>query len=215
MSEPFISLEAAIRDPRFAEVDVALRSGVHVDREDLGPYTFLEAAREVLEDFYAAYDCRLAQGAEGYFYLVSEGLALGQRRLSLAEMLVGQVLALMWMDPAYLRTARKVTQAQVLQQLELLLPHKELFGLLAPRSRGRDQETDARKIRETVSKALRELARLGFVHLEPKDEAVALRRAVMRFCDPVRDAKDRGAALANLVQKGEVALPETEEVEDE
>ena len=98
----YTSLDQVILDPLFPAIDHRLRTGAHIDMDDIRSYEFLLQAEPLLQVFYEGYGCRLANGQEGYFYLLSEGDLLGRRRLSGAEMLVGQVLALLRMDPAYL-----------------------------------------------------------------------------------------------------------------
>ncbi len=69
MDKPsFDGLEAVILDPLFAPLDQRLRSGFHVDRDDVADYEFLELAAEWLEGFYGAYQCRLVNSPEGYWF---------------------------------------------------------------------------------------------------------------------------------------------------
>lgn len=210
MSEQFESLQSVVTDPRFPEVDTLLRQGVHIDVDDIELYEFLLQAQGHLDAFYDGYDCRLVHAPEQYFFLVSEGTLLGQSRLSRAQMLVGQTLALMRMDPAHLAQAGRVTTEQLLTQLEMLVPAEGLFRLLAPRSRGKDRATDQRKVREAVQKALRGLDRLRFVDLD-RDDTIGLRRSLMRFADPVRGRGDVQAALEQMVARGEAAVEDEEE----
>jgi chromosome condensin MukBEF MukE localization factor len=62
-----------------------------------------------LSNFYRRYDAALQEGAEGYFYLVSQGAVFGQRQLSKSEMLVGLTIAhlyrarqIAWIGPSRL-----------------------------------------------------------------------------------------------------------------
>jgi len=207
----FQRLEDVITDPLFASLDQRLRKGFHVDGDDIAEYEFLELATEWLERFYASYQCRLVHGPEGYWYLLSEGDLLGHRRLSLAEMLVGQVLALMRMDPAWLSETGWIPRTKVLETLENLLGREGLATALAPRRGGRDHHADERKIREAVDKAIKGLDALGFVRLRAETGELLPRRSVMRFVGPVRDSGDPGAALRQLIRDGEVELEPAEE----
>jgi chromosome partition protein MukE len=99
----FQSLEEAISDEHFPEVDLALRRGRHVGRDDGTPYDYLVDALDHLEPFYRRFGCELMQRADGYFYLLPSGDRLGRRQLTAGEMLVGQTLALMYLDPATLQ----------------------------------------------------------------------------------------------------------------
>lgn len=205
----FNSLEAIIADPLFPEVDVGLRSGCHYNLDgDVREYEFIQGAEDGLRSFYRRYGCRLTHGAEGYYYLLADGALLGQRRLSAAEMLVGQTLALMRMDPATLARFGRIPESKLLAMLEHLLGEANLFAMLARRARGKDRETDARKIREAVGSALNELQRLGFLQRlkEAEDGQILPRPAIMRFADPVRAGDDLADGLARLIGRGEAAL---------
>ncbi len=90
--------------------------------------------------------------------------------LSIAEMLVGQVLALLRMDPAYLRRAGRFRSTRPLH-LEMFLSRNRLVELLAPRTRGKDAETDNRKIREAIDKAINGFARLEFWSIDDRTTA--------------------------------------------
>ncbi|MEM5788091.1 MAG: chromosome partition protein MukE, partial [Syntrophobacteraceae bacterium] len=78
-------------------------------------------------------------------------------------------------------------------------------------ARGRDAETDNRKIREGVDKAINGLARLGFLTVERMSGNVIPKRSITRFAEPVRDAREIAAALADLIRIGEVELDEEDE----
>lgn len=212
------TLEAVLHDPLFPEVDVGLRSGRHYSLDgDIREYEFLQAAQEWLEAFYKRYGCRLLHGPESYYYLLSDGLLLGSRHMTVAEMLVGQTLALMRMDPAFLVRNGQIPEEKLLTMLEHLVGQERLLASLAPRTRGRDRGTDARKVREEVEKALHGLQRLGLVRrLADGDERLVLPRpAIMRFAEAVRDASDPAAALKRLVARGEARIPESLDSEDD
>lgn len=202
----FQCLEDVITDPLFPALDQRLRKGFHVDSDDIAEYEFLDIAADWLESFYAGYECRLVHGPEGYWYLLSEGDVLGHRRLTLAEMLVGQVLALMRMDPAWLTETGWIPRGKVLENLENLLGRERLAVALALRKRSRDRHADERKIRETVDKAIKGLDALGFLRLRAETSELLPRCSLMRFVGPVRDARDPGAALCQLIRDGEIAL---------
>ncbi len=207
----YTSLDQVILDPLFPALDHRLRTGGHIDMDDIRSYEFLLQTEPLLQVFYEGYACRLANGQEGYFYLLSEGDLLGRRRLSGAEMLVGQVLALLRMDPAYLKKAGQIPVEQILSHLEMLLGRQRLVELLAPRTRGRDAEMDNRKIREAVDKAINGLARLGFISIDRASESVMPGRSIARFTEPVRDAREMSVALEDLIKLGEVELDDEEQ----
>ncbi len=202
------SLEEVIADPLFPSLDHRLRGGFHVDGDDIAEYEFLELAADWLQGFYRRYQCSLVHGAEGYWYLLSEGELLGHRRLGTAEMLLGQVLALMRMDPAWLSETGWIPRAKVLETLEHLLGRERLAGLLAPRSRVRERHADDRRIREAVDKAINALESLGFVRQRRESGELMPRRPLMRFVAPVRGSGDPREALERLVREGELEFGE-------
>lgn len=210
-----LDLTAVVLDPLFPGIDQRLRAGVHFGEDDVRAWSFLQRARPWLERFYAGYGCRLQLTPEGYAYLVSEGDLLGHRRLSRAEMLTGQVLALMAMDPAYLARLGRIPVGEVLARLELLVGAESLAERLVGRQRGANRDLDAARVRDAVLKALNGLQRLGFVEWSAAAGEVFPRRAILRFAEPVRESADVEAGLARLVagQEAEVEAPDEEEDE--
>lgn len=208
----FESLEAVIADEHFPDVDLMLRRGRHIGRDDGAVYDYLVDAQALLEPFYRRFGCELIQQSDGYFYLLPSGERLGRRQLSAGEMLVGQTLALLYLDPAALEHSGIVQRETLLERLAGLIGQDVLVRTLNPRRRRYDERIAAETVRTQVAEALRRLADLGFVDLV--DEAnLRLRPALMRFAEPVRDLGDRAAALERLVARGEVLLGEAGEEE--
>ncbi|MDF5948144.1 chromosome partition protein MukE [Pseudomonas aeruginosa] len=73
----FDSLEEVIVDERFPEVDLMLRRGRHIGRDDGCPYDYLVEAQALLEPFYRRFGCELIQQSDGYFYLLPSGERAG------------------------------------------------------------------------------------------------------------------------------------------
>jgi chromosome partition protein MukE len=205
VSGAYVLLEDAIGVEVFPEVDLALRRGRHIDRDDTDWYAFLVDASGVLEPFYRRYGCDLVHKTDGYFYLLPTDDRLGRRHLSPSEMLVGQALALLWLDPATVEHGGCVTREQVLAQLAGIMGADSLVRAMNPTRRRRDERVEQENVRTKVGEAIRRLGSLGFVELA--DEArLKLRPALMRFADPVRGAVAPEKALAQLVAEGEIAL---------
>ena len=205
----FHSLEAAIADEHFPDVDLVLRRGRHIGRDDGTAYDYLVDAQALLEGFYARFGCELVQRSDGYFYLLPAGDRLGRRQLSAGEMLVGQTLALLYLDPATLQHRGLIGREALLQRLSGLLGTDVLVRTLSPRKRRYDERIAAEMVRAQVGEALRRLADLGFVDI--LDEAhLRLRPALLRFAEPVRGLADANAALERLVARGEVLLGEAD-----
>ncbi|WP_175760739.1 chromosome partition protein MukE [Burkholderia ambifaria] len=209
----FDSLEAVIDDDRFPEVDLMLRQGRHVGRDDGVVYDYLGEAQSWLEPFYRRFGSELIYQSDGYFYLLPSGDRLGRRQLSSGEMLVGQVLAMLYLDPATLQYGGIVTREALLQRLSGLLGTDVLVRTLNPRRRKFDERVAADTVRTKVDEALRKLADLGFVDMVDSS-MLRLRPALMRFAEPVRGFADLGNALEQLVARGEVLLGDTVVAED-
>lgn len=206
----FQSLEEVIADEHFPEVDLALRRGRHIGRDDGTVYDYLVDALDHLEPFYRRFGSELVQRSDGYFYLLPSGDRLGRRHLSAGEMLVGQTLALMYLDPATLQHGGVVQREALLQRLSGLLGTETLVRTLNPRKRKFDERIAAEAVRTKVAEALRRLTDLGFID-SVDDGVLRLRPALMRFAEPVRDLADQHAALERLVQRGEVVLGDVDE----
>lgn len=206
----FQSLEEVIADEHFPEVDLALRRGRHIGRDDGTVYDYLVDALDHLEPFYRRFGSELVQRSDGYFYLLPSGDRLGRRHLSAGEMLVGQTLALMYLDPATLQHGGVVQREALLQRLSGLLGTETLVRTLNPRKRKFDERIAAETVRTKVAEAHRRLTELGFIDAVD-DGMLRLRPALMRFAEPVRDLSDQKAALERLVQRGEVVLGDVDE----
>jgi chromosome partition protein MukE len=209
----FHRLEDVILDDLFPEVDLTLRRGRHVGREDDVEYAFLVDALEHLEPFYARYGAQIHHKSDGYFYLLPSGDRLGRSQLTAGEMLVGQALALLYLDPSTLQLGGVVKRDVLLQRLSGLVGTDELVRTLNPRRRKYDERIAAETVRSKVATALRGLADLGFVDLLDGDR-FRLRPALMRFADPVRSLADPAGALERLLAQGEVALPDETTADD-
>src|SRR5258706_11466478 len=135
----FHTLEAAIGDEHFPEVALMLRRGRHIGRDDGTAYDYLVDAQALLEGFYLRFGCELVQRSDGYFYLLPSGDKLGRRQLSAGEMLVGQTLALLYLDPATLQHGGIVAREALLQRLEGLIGKESLVRTLNPRRKKFDE----------------------------------------------------------------------------
>ncbi len=210
VSAGFERLEDVVLDDLFPDVDLALRRGRHVGREDGLMYGFLNDAHDHLEPFYRRFGAELVHKSDGYFYLLPSSGGLGRGHLSAGEMLVGQAMALLYLDPDSLLHGGVVSRELVLQRLESLVGQEDLVRVLHPRLRKVDERVAAETVRTRFGRALRALADLGFVDLVG-DDGLRLRPALMRFAEPVRSAGDPAQALALLVARGELELAAAED----
>lgn len=209
----FLTLGDAVLDEQFPAVDLALRRGRHIDREDASWFGFLVDAADVLEPFYRRFGAELVYRTDGYYYLLPTGDKLAKRHLSVAEMLVGQALTLLYLDPATLEQGGRVRREQVLAHLATVMGTDALVRALNPKRRRYDERVAQETVRSRVADALRRLALLGFVETIGAEE-LKLRPALLRFAEPVRAAADSTAALSRLVASGELALTPLDAVPD-
>ena len=122
-SQTFQDLAQVVEHELFPDVDLALRRGRHVDREDAAWYGFLTDAQAELERFYRRYGAELVQRTDGFFFLLPSGDKLGRRHLSPTEMLVGQGLTLLYLEPATVEQGGVTTRDQLLSQLSASMTH--------------------------------------------------------------------------------------------
>ena len=208
----FANLTDVVRDEVFPFVDLRLREGGHIDDLDLDEFTFLEDARPFLEEFYDHFGCDLVRSVDGYYYLQTRGDRLGHRQLPAAEMLVGQALCLLRMDPATLRTSWRVERVRVLELLDQLVGPERLGRALNPRRGTRSKAVNEEKIREEVYGAINTLARLGFVAVD--EDTLRLRASLLRFLEPLTDQPRPMDALGELVRTGRVQPNDDGDEED-
>lgn len=210
----FQDIQSVIEDDLFPDVDLALRRGCHIDRDEPDRYAFLSDAQLVLEEFYRRYGCELVHTSDGFFYLLPQTDSMGRRHLSAGEMLVGQTLALLYLDPATVQAGGVTSQEVVASRLAGLISQQELIRALNPRRRRYDERTAQRTVRDEILKAIRGLSGLGFVDVLDEGQ-LRLRTSVLRFTDAVRGVADPGEAMAKLVAEGKaVVVDASEEDED-
>ena len=208
MTRPgYAQLQDVILDADFPELDLALRRGRHVDRDDVAWYALLGDAQEHLEAFYRRYGCELIHKADGYFYLLPTGDKLSRRQLATGDMLVGQALALLYLHPSTVERAGLHTTEEVIAQLAAVMGNDALIRAFNPKRRRYDERVAQKAVRSRVGEAVRRLAGLGFCELA-EGEQLRLRPALLRFAEPVRGLSEPAEALAQLVARGEIALEE-------
>jgi len=197
----FHQLEEVVQDPLFPEVDLALRAGRHIDRDDGERYAFVLDAQSLLETFYRRYGCELVHASDGFFYLLPVGDQMGRRHLTAGEMLVGQTLALVYLEPTTVQAGGITQQSVVVARLASLVGERELIQALNPRRRKYDERIAQETVRMEIAKALRGLESVGFIDLD-EGEQVRLRLGLLRFAEAVRGLSDPAEALSRLIAEG-------------
>jgi chromosome partition protein MukE len=201
----YLALGDVVADELFPDVDLALRRGRHIDREDDLWYSFLSDAQAHLEAFYRRFGCELVHPADGYFYLLPTADRLGRRHLSVPEMLVGQALTLLYLDPATLQHGGVIKRADALSHLAAVMGGDALTRAFNPKRKRLDERVAQETVRGKFAEALRRLAALGFVELL-EAESLRLRAGLLRFAEPVRGRGSPAEALERLVARGELVL---------
>ena len=209
----YLALGDVVSDELFPDLDLALRRGRHIDREDSTWYTFLVDAQALLEAFYRRFGCELMHPADGYFYLLPTGDKLGRRHLSVPEMLVGQALTLLYLDPATLQSGGVIKRADALSHLAAVMGSDALTRAFNPKRKRLDERVAEETVRGKFAEALRRLAALGFVDLLDSD-SLRLRPGLLRFAEPVRGRGSPAEALERLVARGELVLGDGGSEED-
>jgi chromosome partition protein MukE len=201
----FLTLGDAVEDENFPEADLLLRRGRHIDRDDAALYAYLTDAADHLEPFYRRFGCELMHASEGYFYLLPTSDKLGRRHLGVPEMLVGQALALLYLDPATLENGGVITKQDALSRLASVTGSDALTQAFNPKRKRVDERVAEETVRAKFGEALRRLAALGFVDLLEND-GLKLRSALMRFAEPVKGEGSSLEALERLVARGELVM---------
>ena len=211
MLSPLETLHDVITNEHFPEADMQLRRGVHISSEDGMLYGYLQDALEHLEPFYRRFGAELIHRSDGYFYLLPRGGGLRAQVLDSAEMLVGQVMALFYLDPSTLANSGAVQVDILLEWFTGMLGEETAVMMLNPKRRKYRETTASRDARKGLFKALRSLERLGFLSFQKNTETVYARAPLMRFADPVRDFGDSADALRRLIEHGEVVVNDDDE----
>lgn len=209
----YTELQDVITAAEFPELDLALRRGKHIDREDFALFTLLTEAQDHLEAFYRRFGCELVHKTDGYFYLLPTGDKISRRQLTPGDMLVGQALALLYLAPSTIERGGRTTQEDVVAQLVVVLGSETLTHAFNPKPKRRVDERVAQKnVRARIGEGIRHLAALGFVDIAD-DASLRLRPSLLRFAEPVRGLSEPAEALAKLVATGEVALVSEDAIE--
>ncbi|MEH8029072.1 chromosome partition protein MukE [Gallibacterium anatis] len=209
-------LAIAIANPLFPAVDSQLRSGRHISIDQLDPHAFLMDFQTELELFYRRYNVELIRAAEGFFYLRPKATTLIARSvLSELEMLVGKVLCYLYLSPERLAQQGVFTIQEVYDELLNLADENKLLKAVNQRSSGSD--LDKQKLAEKVRAAIGRLRRLGMLQTvgEQNSGKFIISEAVFRFGAEVRSGEDLQAAQLRLIREGEIATPDSLQIEAE
>jgi len=205
----YLTLGDAIESELFPDIDLALRRGRHINREEAESYGYLVDAQALLEVFYRRFGCELVHPSDGYFYLLPTNDKLGRRHLSVPEMLVGQALTLLYLDPNTLQHGGVIKRVDALSHLAAVMGPDALTRALNPKRKRMDERVAQETVRNKFAEALRRLATLGFVELLDT-ESLRLLPSLLRFAEPVRGRGSPAEALERLVARGELVMGDGE-----
>ncbi|OBX07950.1 condesin subunit E [Gallibacterium salpingitidis] len=209
-------LATAIANPLFPVVDSQLRSGRHISIDQLDPHAFLLDFQTELELFYRRYNVELIRAPEGFFYLRPKATTLIARSvLSELEMLVGKVLCYLYLSPERLAQQGIFTVQEVYDELLNLADENKLLKAVNQRSSGSD--LDKQKLAEKVRAAISRLRRLGMLQTvgDQHSGKFIISESVFRFGAEVRSGEDLQAAQLRLIREGEIATPESLQLDNE
>lgn len=207
------SLEEVVLDRLFPDVDTRLREGAHLSRDDRAAWAFLDDAFGYLEPFYLRFGFDLVRADSGYVFL-RPNRTVRRSLLSNAEMLVGQALALLLMDPGVFALERRVSRARLRDTLQQVVGDERLLRAARVVRSTRNEAVEAQKLRKALDGALKRLERLGFVRLVGEED-IELRMPLYRFVDAVRGAENEAASLTALLERGEVVEGDPDEDEED
>jgi chromosome partition protein MukE len=175
------TLGKVVSNELFTEIDFRLRRGVHISIEDVEFYDFIKLNFGELCGFYSRYECDLKEGAEGYFYLVSNGAVFGQRQLTKGEMLIALTIAHLYRDPENrVRGTGELGVEQIISRLEALKSKEDIAWLLAETRL--KAELHPSRVREAVCDAVRKLAGLNFLQItDSNPNRFRCKRPIHRF----------------------------------
>lgn len=197
---------------QFAVVDAAFRQGRHISRHEYKDYEFISHNFDEIERFYLAYQCRIVQHPDGFFYLLPRGDLIPTRTLPAAVMHLGQFIALKCRDPDITRTDGRIDTTALINDLETTIPADTLTKVY---SRKQKEVLSGERIHEEVRRALRMLADLRFVRLEGED--IVPTEAIARFMELARHGNEPSeqAAIAMQAMRGVVLEAEDPGAEDD
>src|SRR5699024_10388458 len=127
----------------------------------------------------------------------------------------GKVLCYLYLSPERLAQQGVFTVQEVYDELLNLADENKLLKAVNQRSSGSD--LDKQKLAEKVRAAIGRLRRLGMLQTvgEQNSGKFIISEAVFRFGAEVRNGEDLQAAQLRLIREGEIATPDSLQIEAE
>lgn len=199
-------------DREFAEVDLILRRGGHINRSALVLYDWVCRNHDDLKAFYTNYGSTLTQHPDGFFFLNLSAGKLRSRLLPKTSVHLGMFIALKARDPEITRASGWMNTAQLLHDIETSVPKNTLQEVYAP---GAKENVVDDRISLAISTALKILDELCFIEL--RGDRFRPLEAIGRFAEFARhdNAPDDDARIQMSIERGVVFhdAAEGEEIE--
>ncbi|MCL2660591.1 MAG: chromosome partition protein MukE, partial [Acidobacteriaceae bacterium] len=149
-------------DKRFADVDLVLRRGGHINRSSLDAYEWICDNFMELKEFYSRFLTTLEQHPDGFFYLSVSGTKIRSRLLPKQCVYLGIFIALKARDPEITRSSGRIAIAQLMTDIETTVSRDILQKIYAP---GRKESVIDARIAIEINNALKVLSDLCFIEL--------------------------------------------------
>jgi chromosome condensin MukBEF MukE localization factor len=211
------STQEALQTNIFPAVDTLLRKGAHLSYDGFpDEFSFVASFREELYEWYYRYGYNLIFIDHRYSYLVPQGGLAAARTLSVMDMVTGQALFILFLDPSGLQTDGKFKISDFYNKAQLMMGDEGLEKILGVK-RALTKEKLVLQVREALAKSLNKLERLGFVCLGKANDSVAIFRSIERFGEPVLALEsDPESRIAEMVRHGRAEwLGEQQDAPDE
>ncbi len=200
-------------DREYADVDLILRRGGHINRSELALYDWVCRNHDDLKALYTNYGSTLTQHPDGFFFLTLSGGKLRSRLLPRTCVHLGMFIALKARDPEITRSSGWMGTTQLLHDIETSVPKGTLQEVYAP---GAKENVVDDRISLAITNALKVLDELCFIEL--RGDRFRPLEAIGRFAEFARhdNAPDDDARIQMSIERGVVFHDATdgEEIED-
>lgn len=191
-------------EKQFANVDLALRRGCHINRSSLNYYWVCDNYDD-LKAFYANYGATLVHHPDGYFFLtLSSNSKIRSRLLPAACVHLGEFIALKSRDPEITQSSGWIQTSSLLRDIKMTVPENILRQTYAP---GAKEGVADDRITQTFFSSLKTLADLCFIEIGgDRSNPVAVKplEAINRFAELARynNAPDEGIKIRLETERG-------------
>lgn len=199
-------------DRRFADIDLILRRGGHINRSNIDGYGWLCDNYDGLKTFYSQYSATLEQHPDGFFFLTVSGAKMRSRLLPKKCVHLGIFISLKARDPEITRSSGWISISQLLHDIETTVPKTFLQQVYAP---GRKENVVDERIAMEINNALKILSDLHFVEI--RNDMLKPLEAINRFAEFARhnNEPDEAAKLKMIIERGVVFHDATKDEEYE